>query len=298
MLPSRSEGADALAKPASDLAIANPHASPRKSYVSKAVSLLGRASEYCRELGFFTGLRWYLAKIATRLPVGAPRNVIVRPPELTHPIAVRMYPSSDDFVFDQLFVRREYAPVCRRLQQPKFILDLGANVGYASAIFASRYPSARILAVEPDPGNYELCVRNLAPYGARIQVMLGAVWANSTQLALERGNFCDGREWATRVAEAAPGGTADVKAWDVPGLLDIAQVSEADLVKIDIEGSEAEVFSANTQRWLPGVRNLCIELHDGRCREVFFRALAGFDYDLEEHGEYTFCFNLRPALTA
>jgi FkbM family methyltransferase len=203
-----------------------------------------------------------------------------------------MFPSSDDFVFDQLFVDHEYAPVYSRLKEAKFILDLGANVGYASAIFASRYPSARILAVEPDPGNYRLCVQNLEPYGHRVQTLLGAVWANRSKLALARGTFCDGREWATQVVKAREDMDANVEAWDMTSLLDLAQQQVADLVKIDIEGSEAEVFAANTAQWLPRVRNICVELHDARCREIFFSALRGFDYELAEYREFTLCLNL------
>src|SRR5580692_25588 len=103
---------------------------PRKSLATRAIHLLARVTDYCRELGPMTGLRWYFAKLVTRLPVGGPRRIAARPPELIHPVTVRMYPSSDDFVFDQIFVRHEYAPVCRRLKAPRFILDLGANVGY------------------------------------------------------------------------------------------------------------------------------------------------------------------------
>jgi FkbM family methyltransferase len=280
-----------------DLAVATHHPRERKHVVGKAIRFLARVVEYCRELGPVTGLRWYFVKVVTRLPIGGPRRVQIRPPGILHPVQVRMFPSSDDFVFDQLFVRHEYGLVCRRLTDPKFILDLGANVGYASAIFASRFPSARIVAVEPDPGNFELCQRNLSPYGDRIKVKLGAVWASRTQLALARGNHCDGREWATRVTEGAPtGGDASVQAWDVASLLDMAQQEEADFVKIDIEGSEAEVFAANADRWLTRVRNLCIELHGDRCREIFFNALRGFDYELEEFREFTFCFNLTPAV--
>ncbi|HWF10626.1 MAG TPA: FkbM family methyltransferase [Bryobacteraceae bacterium] len=275
------------------LTVAHPHGEARQSYMAKALRFLARIHEYCRELGVVTGLRWYAAKILTRLPLSGTRRILVRPPELLHPVTVRMFPSSDDFVFDQLFVRHEYAPVCRREGEAKFVLDLGANVGYASAIFASRYPGAKILAVEPDPRNYEACTRNLAPYGGRVQTLLGAVWTKQSRLTLVHGNWCGGREWGTRVGEAPAGSDANVEAWDIGSLLDMAQVEEADLVKIDIEGSEAEVFAAETARWLPRIRNLCIELHDEKCREIFFRAMAGFDYELEEHGEYTFCFDLR-----
>ena len=265
----------------------------KRSLVSRALNLLAKGREYCSELGPVSGMRWYAAKVTARLPLHHPRRISVKSPSLAYPVEVRMYPSSDDFVFDQIFVRHEYAPVCRRLHDPRFILDLGANVGYASAIFASRFPAAKILAVEPDPGNYKLCAKNLAPYKGRAEVLLGAVWGSRTQLALARGNFCDGREWATRVEKAPSDATAEVQAWDVATLLDMAHQREADLVKIDIEGSEAEVFAENPERWLPRVRNLCIELHDDRCRDTFFNALRGYDYELEEYREFTFCFDLR-----
>jgi len=266
-----------------------------KRNVSRLLRFLGRITDYRRELGPALGLRWYCLKLLARLRVPGARRIQIKPPDLTHPVTVRMFPSSDDFVFDQLFVRHEYGPVCNRLSDAAFILDLGANVGYASAIFASRYPSARILAVEPDPGNYKLCIENLKPYGARIETLLGAVWAKRSKLALARGTFCDGREWATQVVEARHGAEANVEAWDVPSLLDLAGQDVADLIKIDIEGSEAEVFASNTCHWLPRVRNICIELHDERCRDIFFHALRGYRYELLEFEEFTFCLDLRHA---
>jgi FkbM family methyltransferase len=32
------------------------------------------------------------------------------------------------------------------------IVDLGANIGLAALYFGTRYPQAKILSVEPDPG--------------------------------------------------------------------------------------------------------------------------------------------------
>jgi hypothetical protein len=69
-------------------------------------------------------------------------------------------------------------------------------------------------------------------------------------------------------------------------------IDRVDLLKIDIEGSEAELFAHNTG-WLSRARNICIELHGGQCREIFFNALSGFDYELVEAGESTLCLNIR-----
>jgi len=35
------------------------------------------------------------------------------------------------------------------------VLDLGANVGFASLFFADAYPDAKIIAVEPSASNFE-----------------------------------------------------------------------------------------------------------------------------------------------
>jgi hypothetical protein len=67
---------------------------------------------------------------------------------------------------------------------------------------------------------------------------------------------------------------------------------EIDLLKIDIERSELELFSRHTGDWLPRVRNLCIELHDTDCRDVFFSALSSYTYTLRTQGDLTICQNL------
>lgn len=263
--------------------------------LSSPFRFAGHIWEYCRELGPKPGLQWSCARVLGHVPVPLLRQVVIKPPDLSYPVAVGIKPVSDEYVFDQIFVRHEYAPVSDRLDNQRFILDLGANVGYASAFWASRYPEARILAVEPDPRNFELCCQNLKPYGDRIQVLQGAVWSQCSRLALSH-ELGDGM--ATQVMTPQRGADADVTAWDVCTLLDLAHTEIADLVKIDIEGSEAELFAVDAGRWLPRVRNICIELHDQHCRDVFFEALSVFDYDLAEMGESTVCLNLRARVPA
>src|SRR5687768_11020068 len=64
------------------------------------------------------------------------------------------------------------------------VLDLGANIGLASAFFLSRFPGCRVVAVEPDPQNAAVCRRNLEPFGERAVLIQGAVWANDARLSL------------------------------------------------------------------------------------------------------------------
>jgi FkbM family methyltransferase len=276
---------------------ARPHELAAASALARTGRFIFRLRDYCRVLGVRQGIRWFTVKALSRIPVSPANGKVVsmRCPSLAHPVLVRMFPSSDDFVFDQILIAGEHAPL-EQMEPPRFILDLGANVGYASALFASMYPDARILAVEPDARNYQLCVENLRPYGARVTTLLGAVWIRASRLVVARGQFGDGRDWAVQVREpeegAIPQGEPLVDAWDMRSLLKLAGEPVVDLVKIDIEGSEAAMFAANTG-WLEYVRNICIELHGERCREVFFQALRGYDYQKIEHREKVFCLNLR-----
>ena len=139
-------------------------------------------------------------------------------------------------VVNQIFVVNEYACV-RNIPSPGLILDLGANVGYSSAYFLSCFPRATVVAVEPDPGNFELCRKNLAPYGDRAKVVLGAVWSKRCRLKLSRETFGDGREWATQVRESeGSDDEATVDGWDIPSLLHQVGGGHIDLLKVDIEG--------------------------------------------------------------
>jgi hypothetical protein len=56
------------------------------------------------------------------------------------------------------------------------------------------------------------------------------------------------------------------------------------LLKIDIEGSEKEVFENNVDEWLPAVQTMVLELHDNvkkGCTSSLIHALRNTDYTLE-----------------
>ncbi len=80
---------------------------------------------------------------------------------------------SDRTMFEQIFLNKEYEVPINF--SPATIIDLGANVGYASIYFANRFPDAKIFAVEPEENNHQVAVKNTAPY-KNITLVKGAVW--------------------------------------------------------------------------------------------------------------------------
>jgi len=209
-----------------------------------------------------------------------------------HPLSVRLGKTSDLRVFEDIFLVDEYACL-RALKDVFLVLDLGANVGFSSAYFLSSFPKAKVVAVEPDADNCTVCAANLAPYGSRAVLVCGAVWTRRTKLRFSETSVGIGNEWG-RQMEESPQMDAAVEAWDVASLIDMGGFEKADMVKIDIEGGEAAIFGHGADKsWLSRVRNICIELHGQECKDAFFKALEGFDYELSYSHELTICTGLR-----
>jgi FkbM family methyltransferase len=178
------------------------------------------------------------------------------------------------------------------VSKPKLIVDCGANVGYASAYFLTRFPEAHVVAIEPDPDNYSMCLTNLSPYGERVTLLRAGIWTHDAPLMVSRGQYRDGREWAAQVRECQKGETPEVYGRDIGTVLSQTRFDAIDILKIDIEGAERAIFSGSRHMWLDHVCNIAIELHDTMCEAVFFTAMSGYKYDLSRSGEVTVCKNI------
>jgi FkbM family methyltransferase len=196
--------------------------------------------------------------------------------------------TSDAWVLKQVFLEREYAPLDRE-RNVQVVFDCGANVGYSSLYFLNQFPRCRVIAVEPDPDNLELLRINLQPYGSRVEIVTAGVWSTATRLVIVRRS----EAWATQVRAATPDEMGDLPAVDIASLMQRAGVDRVDVLKVDIEGSEAEVFSANVDTWLPRIGSLAIELHDQRCTEIVEKALSSYHFKRVISGELSIFLDIR-----
>src|SRR5262245_9647024 len=215
------------------------------------------------------------------------RVIQVRSHGYSCPVSLRTH-TSDPLTFEQVFVREEYRFLAQNCD-PKTIIDCGANIGCTSIYLLSRFPSARLIAVEPDPGNASICARNLRPFGPRTEVLQAAVWDRETSLRVERGNFRDGREWSFQVRECQTGELADAHAVTIPWLMEHMATEQIDILKIDIEGAEQQLFSDESDRWLTRVACLAVETHDDNCRQAVLTAILKHRFEVHDSGETLFC---------
>jgi FkbM family methyltransferase len=210
-----------------------------------------------------------------------------------HGMTVYMRVGTSDYVIlKQIFVEDEYAPL-RDLDQPRWIVDCGANVGFSSLYFAQLYPSANILAIEPDVNNAKVFMHNLSGYKDQVELIRSAIWSHPARLVINPAPVT--MEAAISVREAREDENETFVATDISSILDRIEGHEIDLLKIDIEGAEGDLFrEPDCHRWLPRVRNIAIELHTETCKTRFFSAMARYDFVMSQSGELTICKNIAP----
>ena len=178
------------------------------------------------------------------------------------------------------------------LSDARFVIDAGANIGYTAILFANWWPECKIISIEPDSENYELTLKNTAYY-PNITVLKGGLWHKDAMLSIEAGQE-DGfvvREVTGNQSEIKPENISQGISLDQ--LLKTYNIPQIDFLKMNIEGSEKEVFSENYQAWLPKTKAMLIELHDGknsRCSKAVFSAINPYDFTVAETAPYGILF--------
>ncbi len=169
--------------------------------------------------------------------------------------------------------------------KPKLILDCGGNIGCAAVYFANKYPDAQIYSVEPEADNFKLLQYNTAFYG-NVHLIQSALWDKETFIRVEDRGF---GTWGFMTFETTADDVNALKTTTVGKILADSGFDEIDLLKIDIEGAEKEVFSApDVDEWLSKVKVLTIELHDRMkrgCSYEFFKAVSKYKWFFAHRGE-------------
>jgi FkbM family methyltransferase len=204
---------------------------------------------------------------------------------LAHPVICRVV-SSDIYEYAHLLGRNRIP--LKLPFSPKYIVDAGSNVGYSVLRFRSEFPDAKIVAVEPESRNVSQLRRNCSNY-SNILIEHAAVWSKTARLSIKSP---DAETNAFQVREAIDG---DIQAISIDDIITKHDLPRIDLLKIDIEGSEKEVFSASmAQHWLNRVGMILVETHDRfepGCTDAINAATKNDFHYKGEIGEYSFYVN-------
>ncbi len=182
---------------------------------------------------------------------------------------------SDRYTFNQVFIDDQYRIDFPFI--PKTILDGGANIGLSSAYFAHRYPSASIVAIEPSANNFEILQINIEAF-PQVKGLNKGIWNKEVYLHIVNKGENDN---AFMVEETTADSKEALAAISIESIMRNEGWDTIDILKLDIEGSEKEVFEQNYEYWLPRTRAIIIELHDHMrpgASKALFKAISQYDF--------------------
>lgn len=162
-------------------------------------------------------------------------------------------PDARSFIwqYHEIFTN-EYYKINTESEKP-LIIDCGSNVGSSVLFFKKEYPKSIIHAFEPDPNIFKYLVKNIESNGLKNIILNNkAVWKKNEELTFN--------------SEGADGGAIDkigddsikIEAIDLKEYLN--QLNTIDLLKVDIEGAEYDVFQ-HIEPTLDKIKNIFVEIH-------------------------------------
>ena len=190
--------------------------------------------------------------------------------------------SSDRAVYSSIFLLDEFKLPFKI--DAKLIIDGGAYTGLSSLYFHKSYPNAKIIAIEPENSNFEILMNNTKNIKNIEQLNCG-LWYKECFLKIK--NSLE-EKWGFQLEEVSENGENTMKAMTIDGLLQQSGYSYIDLIKLDIEGAEKEIFGLGSKHWINLTNIIIIELHDRfnpGCSDALFGAIEKNDWNVSYKGE-------------
>ncbi len=227
--------------------------------------------------------------------------------ELQHkdfPYTVFIRPvSSDQLVLYQIWKDYEYQYLIELIERNNYtdkittIIDAGSNIGLTALFLKHHYPFAKIISIEADNNNHTIQLKNFEcnKFNKEEIVALNrAIWINNTDNLNISSSFRDGNHWAKSV-EVGSQLERDVEAITLQEIVALFGENKIiDILKIDIEGSENNLFAnENFLECLSNqIRFLSLEIHDEFNNRLNIQnILIQNNFSIEDVGETTFCIN-------
>jgi FkbM family methyltransferase len=190
-----------------------------------------------------------------------------------HEYSLTLRPFAGDlFVLYEILLRKVYYLRDGFLppDRVRVIVDCGGNIGITALYLAARYPNATIYSVEPHPDTYVMLLQNTAAEPRIVPVHAAVVGRPATTARITARNPA----WGNKLTEAGP--SLQAPAITLCQLIEQYNITQIDLLKVDIEGAEELVFAHG--EFLAHVTLGIVELHAPYSRDHLDRDLSKWDF--------------------
>jgi FkbM family methyltransferase len=200
--------------------------------------------------------------------------------------------SSDFKVFHQIVLEGELNMLigfgASLNRKDLLILDCGANIGLSSLTLKHNFPTAKVISIEPERSNYLQLCKNIAINNLKDVTPLEiGVWHKETILEPDL-DFRDGSNWSFALKEGSTLSNRGIRVNSISNIVAQLGWTRIDILKMDIEGSEFEIFK-NLHTWrtiFETVKIISIEIHDEKGSRIEIESiLLRSGFTLHKSGE-------------
>ena len=238
-----------------------------------------RFNKIRRHIGFINAynvfINWYILKSGN-----------FKLSNFKHPLTVRVDNPADNSTFNEVILRNEYS---MHLEfEPKTVIDCGANIGLSAIVFANKYPNSTIVAIEPEENNFNLLQLNTMLY-QNIHLKKAAIWSRKAILHIDNKSSLSN---AFSVSETDGSREDGINSLTILEIVQEFNWRQIDLLKIDIEGAEKELFACDYDQWIPLVKVMIVETHDRFVKgasKSLFKAISKYNFSCKIKG-FNFIF--------
>jgi FkbM family methyltransferase len=205
-----------------------------------------------------------------------------------------------EFIYNEVMVKREYLRSGASIAQADCIVDVGANIGMFTLLVKSVNPDARVFAFEPIPENYEALRQNVTLHGLGgvklFNVALGSTDRTERQFTFfphMTGNCTARPELKDRQRQvflelfgtdetnrlyASQLRVAPVRT--LSSVMVQEQITNVDLLKIDVEGDEVDVLNGIDRQHQSMIRQIVAEVHHASLLPEYQAQLMAMGYQI------------------
>ncbi|MFH1832353.1 MAG: FkbM family methyltransferase [bacterium] len=187
---------------------------------------------------------------------------------------------------NEIFIHKIYA--FESQNKEPFIIDAGSNIGISILFFKKMYPDAKIIGFEPSKTNFELLGKNIKNNNiTQVQVFKKALaYKENGEIKLYNPGSTSGT-----VCQSQNGKTENYEIVPITRLSNYIN-QDVDLLKIDIEGAEYDVFQdLFDQDKLKFINKIIMEYHAPLSKlaqlfDIFNK--AGFSFEIKDSLIYAY----------
>lgn len=207
-----------------------------------------------------------------------------------------------NFLFHEVWIDKIYSPSGYEIEKDNIVVDIGANIGVFAAYAATRADNVKILAFEPFPENVDWLRKNVAEGNlSNITIYPEAVGGVTEERTLQMSDSWMKHMLSETTSEKSETANKNGRSLNVQcvNFNDIMErIPKCDLLKVDCEGSEYEIFYSSSPEALKKVRRIVGEFHprdkDKKNGKALCKYLESKRFDIThfmmlENGEGIFC---------